>query len=103
MERMRQERGQEETIPPEVKEEIMRMADPENNTGYAVELAQQAISQAEETIQTLREVYDIAESGDLPGQVSTGQKPTRWLALRPLIIPFAGGHITIRDLWKPVF
>jgi adenylosuccinate lyase len=61
MERMRQEKGQEETIPPEVKEEIMHRADPENNVGYAVELAQQALSQAEETIETLKKVYDIVE------------------------------------------
>lgn len=56
-----QEMMQGKTIPPEVGKEILHRTDPENNTGYARELAQSAIAQAEETIQNLREVYKVTE------------------------------------------
>jgi len=61
MERMRQEMAQEGAISPEVGKEILHRADPENNTGYARELAQWAIKGAEETIQNLKKAYNIAE------------------------------------------
>ena len=57
VERMRQKIAQGEIMPPEAGEEILSRANPENNTGYARELTQSAIAQAEETIQSLRKVY----------------------------------------------
>lgn len=52
---------QDGTITAEVGEEILRLADPENNTGYARELALSAISQAEDTIRSLKEAYSITD------------------------------------------
>jgi adenylosuccinate lyase len=49
-------------ITPEVGEEIVNLADPQNNTGYARELTLSAIDQAEKTIQNLREVYGSDEN-----------------------------------------
>ncbi|MFC1715054.1 lyase family protein [Candidatus Poribacteria bacterium] len=57
MERMRQKIAQGEDISPEVGEEILHLADPENNTGYAQELMQLAITKAEQTIQGLKKAY----------------------------------------------
>jgi len=50
------------SIPPEVGKEIMYRADPKNNTGYAQELTQSAIARAEETIQNLKNAYNIVKS-----------------------------------------
>jgi len=49
--------AQSRDIPPGVKEEILRLAKPESNTGYAEELALMAVAQAEETIRNLRVLY----------------------------------------------
>ncbi len=49
----------EEIIPADVGQAILHRADPENNTGYAQELAQSAITQAGKTIENLREMYNI--------------------------------------------
>ena len=59
MTRMRQEMAQGGAIPLEVGEEILLRAAPENNTGYARELTQSAMAQAEDTIQNLRRAYNI--------------------------------------------
>ena len=59
VERMRQKITQGEIMPPEAGEEILSRADPENNTGYASELAQSAMAQAEGTIQSLRKLYSL--------------------------------------------
>jgi adenylosuccinate lyase len=43
-------------IPDEVKKEILNVAEPKNNVGYANELADQAIAMAEETIRLCRDI-----------------------------------------------
>ena len=48
------------TIPSNVRSQIMYLASPENNTGYANELTQSAMVQSEETIKNLKEVYNIS-------------------------------------------
>lgn len=53
-----QEMIDEEVISSELGKEILFLADPQNNTGYACELVQSAIAQAEETIVHLKKVYN---------------------------------------------
>lgn len=48
-----------EVVSPEVAADILRLADPRNNTGYANKLAHSALGQAELTIRTLKEAYGI--------------------------------------------
>ena len=55
--KMRQDIEKGEAISPEAGKEILHRADPENNTGYAQELTQLAITKAEETIQDLKKAY----------------------------------------------
>ena len=60
VERMRAKIAQGEAISPEVGEEILNLADPGNNTGYAQELMQSSIAEAKRTIKSLRNIYNIS-------------------------------------------
>jgi len=51
--------AENKSIPEEVKKEILACSDPANNIGYADGLASEAIARAEDTIQTLKIVYEI--------------------------------------------
>ena len=48
-----------QSIPEEVKKEILTYSDPTNNVGYADTLVSEALARAEDTIKTLRKVYNI--------------------------------------------
>ena len=55
--RMREKIAQGDAISPEVGEEILNLADPGNNTGYAQELMQSSIAEAKQTTANLKKVY----------------------------------------------